>query len=54
MTKQEALDLIDAHKKDLFDPLEMLQWTYLRVIVLNIPDQAWEEALSLSHQILSR
>lgn len=42
MTKEEALKLIDDHKNSLLSPVEMLNWTWLRVIVLCIPDKDWE------------
>jgi hypothetical protein len=54
MTKSEALALIDDHKSTLLDPVEMLQWTYLRVIIHNIPDNQWREALITSLGILSQ
>lgn len=45
MTKAEAIDLIDTHKNKLIDLDEMLSWTWLRVIVLNVSEQDWEQAL---------
>ena len=54
MTKDEALALIDAHKNALLNPVEMLNWTWLRVIVLNLSDDTWAEALERAHGTLSR
>lgn len=45
MTKQQALDIIDAHKNRLVDPVQLLNWTWLRVIILNIPDEDWDKAV---------
>ena len=53
MTKEQALELIDEHKKKMKDPVEMLHWTHLRVIILNIPDEAWKEALQIALITLS-
>lgn len=39
MEKTEALKLIDDHKNKLVNPVEMLNWVYLRVIILEIPDE---------------
>jgi hypothetical protein len=54
MTKLEALELIDGHKNQLLDPTEMLTWTWLRVTILNIPDDVWEVALEKTAEALSR
>ena len=43
MTKTDALNLIDDHKNKLINPVEMLHWTWLRVIILRIPDEHWEQ-----------
>ena len=45
MTKANAIKLIDEHKNKLLDPVEMLNWTWLRVIVNNLTDDAWNAAL---------
>ncbi len=54
MTKQHALDLIDKHKNALVNPVEMLHWTWLRVIVLQIPDIEWDVYRGQAEMILSR
>lgn len=54
MTKQQALDLIDAHKNQLIDPREMLNWTWLRVIILKIPEEEWENYVGEAVEVLSR
>ena len=54
MTKREAIDLIDGHKNALLDPVEMLHWTWLRVVINQIPDDAWEAYLEGAAVVLSR
>ena len=54
MTKQEALDLIDKHKNGLINPMVLLAWTWLRVIILNISDEEWEKAANKAVGTLSR
>lgn len=46
MTKQEALNLIDEHKNKLVDPVEMLNWTWLRMIIAVIPESEWQKAFT--------
>lgn len=41
MTKDDAIKMIDAHKNLLVNPIDMLHWTWLRVIILQIPDDQW-------------
>lgn len=54
MRKQDALDLIDDHKNKLINPVEMLHWTWLRVIVLSTSDDEWEELVGRATEIMSR
>lgn len=54
MNKNEALKLIDNHKNALIDPVAMLHWTWLRVIILQIPDPAWEGYLETAIVDLAR
>lgn len=54
MEKATALEMIDAHKNKLLHPVEMLQWTYLRLIVLSIPDEEWTKYVALADDIASR
>lgn len=54
MTKEEAIALIDAHKNALIDPVEMLHWTWLRVFLLKISDDEWEEVMGRAVETLSR
>lgn len=42
MTKEETLKLIDVHKNGLVDPVEMLKWTWLRLLIFNIPEDEWD------------
>lgn len=46
MTKDEAIELIDKNKNELINPVEMLRWTWLRVIILNITEEQWNTALT--------
>jgi hypothetical protein len=54
MTKNEALALIDNHKNRLTDPVEMLHWTWLRVIILKISYVEWEQYVERAKEVLSR
>jgi len=47
MEKEEALKMIDDHKNSLINPVEMLDWTYLRLYILNITDDAWDNLTEL-------
>lgn len=54
MTKEEALQLIDDHKNKLINPVEMLSWVHLRVVILNISEDEWGKACEKSYDVLSR
>jgi hypothetical protein len=54
MTRQEAIDLIDARKNKLIDPVEMLRWTWLRVIISHIDYTDWDNAVDEAEKDLSR
>lgn len=54
MTKKEALALIDAHKNKLVHPVELLRWTWLRVIILQTTDEEWEALVERAIVIMSR
>ncbi len=54
MTKQEVLALIDAHKNKLIHPVELLDWTWLRVIILQIPDEEWDTYVGTAVGVMSR
>lgn len=54
MKKEEALKLIDGHKNKLINPVEMLHWTRLRIIINQIPDWEWEAAIIKAQDIMSR
>lgn len=54
MDKQEALALFDAHTKILLNPVDMLRWVRLRVIILNIPEDVWEQANNKMVEVTSR
>lgn len=54
MTHTEALKLIDDHKNQLLDPVEMLAWTHLRVIIANIKYIEWVNANYRAEKVLSR
>jgi hypothetical protein len=52
--KEEALKLIDDHKNKLINPVEMLHWTWLRVIILKIPDDQWDAYVGQATETLSK
>jgi hypothetical protein len=54
MTKKEALELIDNHKNAIINPIELLHWTWLRVIVLKIKDDEWEASVNRAVEVLAR
>lgn len=54
MTKDEALKLIDDHKNKLINPVEMLAWVWLRVLILSITDEEWQALLARAEPVLSR
>lgn len=54
MEKSEALKIIDKHKNALVNPVDMLLWTYLRVIISQVSDVAWDDAWTKAEEILSK
>lgn len=52
--KIDAIAMIDAHKNRLLDPVEMLNWTWLRVILDNIGDDCWDYACERAAKVMSR
>lgn len=54
MRKAEAIAMIDNHKNALLHPVEMLHWTWLRVIINNLPDEQWEAALGKAVETMSK
>lgn len=54
MNKTDAIKLIDQHKNALVDPVAMLHWTWLRVIVNQIPDHEWEKYLEDAMEVVAR
>jgi len=54
MTKANALEIIDNHKNKLIDPVQMLHFTWLRVIILQIPEHEWERYLKEACITMSR
>ena len=54
MRKAEALQLIDDHKNKLINPIEMLHWTWLRVMILKITDDEWEELVHRATDVLAK
>lgn len=53
MTQQQAIELIDQHKNGLVDVVEMLDWTWLRVIIAQLSKEEWEKALDKAEKILA-
>ena len=54
MKRAEAVELIDLHKNKLIDPVEMLRWTWLRVIINEMSDEDWERHLEKAVEVLAR
>ena len=54
MQKDEALKLIDDHKNRLINPMDLLHWTWLRVIILKMSDEEWERAVEAAAEVLSQ
>jgi len=54
MSKDEALKTIDEYKNKLINPVDMLCWTWLRVIINQIPDDEWDGYVRLATKIMSR
>ena len=54
MTQEEAVAMIDKQTNTLVNPVEMLQWVWLRVIINNIPLEVWNQSLERSVPTLSR
>lgn len=54
MKRAEAIALIDKHKNALINPVEMLHWTWLRVIINSLTEGEWETAVEKAAETLSR
>lgn len=54
MDKEAALQMIDGLNRKIINPVEMLDWVTLRVILLQIPEEDWEAYREKAAVILSR
>jgi hypothetical protein len=54
MKRTEAIALIDAHKNELINPVDMLHWTWLRVIINNFTEGEWETAVEKAVETMSK
>lgn len=54
MTKDEALALIDKAKEGVIDPVVLLNWVWLRLIILKIDVDAWDEACYRAGEVASQ
>lgn len=45
---------IDAHKNQLINPMEMLHWTWLRVIINTMTDDEWNRVVEKAAEVLAR
>lgn len=52
MTKEMALTLIDNHKNKLTNPVDMLEWTWLRVIINQLTDDEWYKLIEKARPTL--
>lgn len=54
MTKEEAVKMIDDHKNVMVNPLDLLKWTWLRVIVNSMDDEEWDELVNRATETLAK
>ncbi len=55
MKKRDAIKMIDERcTKVLLDPVEMLNWMWLRTIISCLSDEAWEACVEDATRILAR
>lgn len=54
MEKEEAIRMIDEHKNKLVHPVDLLHWTWLRVIVNAATDDEWAELNLRAAEIMSK
>jgi len=54
MRKAEAIELIDNHKNKLVDPVAMLHWSWLRVVLHSLPEKEWDAAVEKAVETLSQ
>ena len=54
MDREIAIKLIDEHKNGLLNPVEMLDWTWLRIIINCLDQEAWDKAVDKGIELLSR
>ena len=54
MRRIEAIKLIDDHKNKLVNPVDMLHWTWLRVIINSLTEGEWEMAVEKATETLSQ
>lgn len=52
--QSDFIKMIDTHKNKLINPVEMLHWTQLRVILNSISPDEWDELLSRANEVLSK
>lgn len=54
MDQDKAIELIDRHKNILVHPVELLNWTWVRVILKSITPDEWEELVSRANEIMGK
>lgn len=54
MTKDDAISLIDAAKNELVNPVDLLHWVWLRVIINSIAPDEWEELIGRACEVMSK
>lgn len=52
MTKEEAINIIDLHKNSIINAVDLLNWTWLRVIVNQISKDEWERYVEKATEVL--
>lgn len=53
MTKIDTIRIIDDQLRNETDPMKLLNWSWLRVIINQIPNMAWERYVEKATIILA-
>ena len=51
MTKQQMVQMIDRYKNTLIDPVEMLNWTWMRVFINQISEDDFDRYIKETAEI---
>jgi hypothetical protein len=53
MTRDQAIEVVDQARNNALEPVDMLNLTWVRVIISKISDEEWKKALAEAYPILS-